>query len=119
MPGGSLDSIAQLITILLIFAAVLVATFFVTKWIAGYQRIAGSGNTMEVVEVCRISPSQVLQIVRIGDRYVVIAVSKDSVSFVTGLSEGEYHRPEKASASGGSFKEILGRVSGKTDGGKE
>ena len=45
--GGS---IWQLIVVLFIFVAVLGVTYYITKWIAGYQKQQVTGKNLEIVE---------------------------------------------------------------------
>ena len=49
------DSYLQFIVILFIFVIILAATYYVTKWIAGYQKTKSIGNNIEVIETSRIS----------------------------------------------------------------
>jgi flagellar protein FliO/FliZ len=74
------DSYLQFISILIIFIAVLGATYYVTKWIANYQKETISGKNIDIVETCKISTSKYVQIIRIGGRYVAIGVSKDDIT---------------------------------------
>ncbi len=46
-------------------------------------------KNMTVIDTMRISPSQCIQIVRIGEQYLAIAVSKDQVTLLTKLDEDE------------------------------
>lgn len=85
----SVSSVAQLLTVALIFLFVLVITWFTTRFIAGYQKNRLQTGNMELVESLRISNTKYLQIVRVGKRYVMMAVCKDSVTFLTELSEDE------------------------------
>ncbi|SDB39381.1 MULTISPECIES: flagellar biosynthetic protein FliO [unclassified Butyrivibrio] len=87
------SSVAQLITVLILFFLVLAATYYVTKWIAKYQKQSTFTSNMEVMETCRISTTKYLQIVRVVNKYLVISVSKDSVTLLTELSEDEYEPP--------------------------
>lgn len=108
-------SVAQFITILILFFVVLGSAFFVTRWISNYQKNAGNSGFMEVVEVCRISVSQVLEVVRIGEGYVVIAVSKDTVEMIRELAPGEYSPGVKSAGHGQSFRELLDQLKRKPE----
>ena len=69
------------------------------------------GN-FEVIETYGIAQNKYLQLIRMGNKYVVISVTKDTVNFVTELEEGEVCRMQtEASVQGKSFKEILSRFS--------
>ncbi|WP_026526600.1 flagellar biosynthetic protein FliO [Butyrivibrio sp. VCD2006] len=89
----SVSSVAQLVTVLIIFILVLAATYYVTKWIAKYQKQSIFTSNMEVMETCRISTNKYLQIVRVVNKYLVISVCKDTVTLLSELSEDEYEPP--------------------------
>ena len=89
----SVSSVAQLITVLVLFFLVLAATYYVTKWIAKYQKQSTFTANMEIMETCRISTNKYLQIVRVVNKYLVISVCKDTVTLLTELSEDEYEPP--------------------------
>lgn len=86
--SGGLNSFVQFITVLLIFLFVLVITYFVTKWVAKYQKTQSTGNNIEVMETQRISSSKYIQIIRIGEHYYAIAVCKDTVTMLSEI-EGD------------------------------
>lgn len=102
------DSYAQFMTVLVIFVFVLALTWFVTKWIAGYQRGKGTNANMELVESFRLSNNKYIQIVRIGSKYLALAVCKDTVTVLTEIPEEEVKLSEGTSMTG--FKDILNRV---------
>jgi len=91
LASGSLESVLQLITSLLIFVFVLAVTFWTSKFIAKYQKQTMSSGNMEVMEATRIAPNKYLQIVRAGERYFLIAIGKDTVSYIAELKEEELH----------------------------
>lgn len=103
---GSYNSFLDMITVLLIFVFVIAITLFTTKYIANYQKVQNAGKNIEVLETYRISQSKYIQIVKIGKKNVAIAVSKDTVTLLATLEEGDVSFPEEA-GEGKSFKEIL------------
>ncbi len=103
---GSYNSFLDMITVLLIFVFVIAITLFTTKYIANYQKVQNAGKNIEVLETYRISQSKYIQIVKIGKKNVAIAVSKDTVTLLTALEEGDISFPEE-NGEGKSFKEIL------------
>lgn len=102
------DSYAQLMTVLVIFLFVLALTWFVTRWIAGYQKGKSTNTNMELLESFRLSNNKYIQIVRIGNKYLALAVCKDTVTMLTEIPEEELKLSEGTSMSG--FKDILNRV---------
>ena len=109
--AGLGSSYAQLITVLIIFVLVLGVTAVVTKWLAGYQKQQGVNSNIQVIETSRLSNSKYIQIVRVGDTYMVIAVCKDTVTLLGQISEESL---KLADTSGDfSFRELLERVARK------
>ncbi|MCR5343827.1 MULTISPECIES: flagellar biosynthetic protein FliO [unclassified Butyrivibrio] len=104
------SSIAQLITVLILFILVLAATYYVTKWIARYQKNTGFTANMEIMETCRLSTTKYMQIVRVVNKYLVIAVCKDTVTVLTELSEDEYEPPAIKSQDPVEFSKELEKV---------
>ena len=81
------DSFFQLLVMLIVFVGILALTYYVTKWIAGYQKVQGLNKNLEIVEAIRITNNKFVQIVRAGEnRYFVIAVGKDEVNLLGELS---------------------------------
>ena len=89
LASGSIESIARLITTLLIFIFVLFITFWTSKFIAGYQKKNMITGNMEVVEMVRIAQNKYLQIVRAGEQYYMIALGKDTVTLIAQLDPEE------------------------------
>ena len=87
------SSVAQLITVLFLFIAVLAVTYYVTKWIARYQQVNTSCTNMEIVETMRLSANKYMQIVRVSNRYLVMGVCKDTITLLAELGEDEYVPP--------------------------
>ena len=105
------DAYLQFISILIIFIAVLAATYYVTKWIANYQKGTESGRNIDVIETCKISATKYVQIIRIGERYVAIGVSKDEITNL-GDVPAEDLQFNTESKENLSFKEVLEKIKG-------
>lgn len=108
--AGSLDSFVQFITILFLFLFVLVITYVVTRWVSGIQKGQMTGKNMEIIETMRISNSKYFQIVRAGDKYLVVAVCKDTVTMLTELSADEISLSGDVVGKNLSFREILDKM---------
>ena len=114
---GFTGSYAQFITVLLIFVLVLGVTAATTKWISSYQKQQGVGGNIQVLETSRIANNKYIQIVRVGKTYMVIAVSKDTVTMLGEVPEDQL----KLNSPGQSlrFKEILDRAARKNSANEE
>ncbi len=113
------ESFFQLIFILVVFVGVLALTYYVTKWIANYQKAAGFNKNLEIIEAIKISSNKYVQIIRAGeDRYFLIAIGKDEVVPLGELSSDQLLeiQEEESAITGGQpidFKSVLDKFSKK------
>lgn len=110
-----LDSTMRLITALLIFVLVLAATYFVTRWIAGYQKGQMAKGNIEVMETCRLSQTKYIQIIRVGSRYLVIGVCKDTITMLASIEETDLNLEkngisQEKQGSPETFQEVFQRI---------
>ena len=106
--ADTLDGIAQFFTVIVIFILVLPVTLGVTRWIGKYQSRISTGNNIEVLESVRISPQSYAEILRIGKKYVAVAVCKEKVTFLCELDKEEINF-SKSDEQGG-FAGILNQI---------
>ncbi len=109
--SGRTEGYAQFITVLAVFVLVLGITAAATKWMAGYQRKQGAGCNIQVIETSRIGNNKYLQIVRVGDTYMAIAVCKDTVTMLGEIPCGQLKLGGETSSF--RFQEILDRAAKK------
>lgn len=107
------NSVIDLITVLVIFLFVLALTYYVTRWIAGYQKTKTAQGNLSVMEVIRVANNQYIQIVRAGtDQYLVVGVSKDRMTLLATLTGDELRElppqtAERPSKTEKGFSDIL------------
>lgn len=103
-----MEMVVQFITVLLIFIFVLAVTYFSTRYIAQFQKQKMETGNLEVLEMTRIGNNKYLQIVKAGDKYLLIALSKDTVTMLTELSgESLSHSAATDAMAPLDFKAIL------------
>lgn len=103
------ESYLQLVTVLLIFVAVLAVTALTTKWIAGYQKQQSVNCNIEVIETTRICNNKYIQLVRIGETYIAVAVCKDTVTLLGEIPKEQI--TEMTGPGGGAgFRELLEKM---------
>lgn len=103
------NSIWDLITVLVIFVFVIAITLFTTRYVANYQKGKNSGRNVEIIETTKIAQNKYVQIVKLGNHYVAMAVCKDTVTVLTELSEDEIRIPTDE-GSQMDFKDILQKL---------
>ncbi len=106
---GSGNDFLRLISTLVIFVGVLVLVTWVTKWMAQYQKGAMVNSNVEIVETSRLTNNKYIQIIRIGEKYMAIAVCKDTVTVLCELSEDELKLYSAPGNSTPDFKAVLGK----------
>lgn len=107
---GSIDMAAQFLTIVIIFFFVLAVTYVTTKWIANYQKGRSVNNNFEIVEISKLTANKYIEIVRCGEKYLAIAVCKDTVTLLCELSKEQLNLDDSEKSKSSGFKEILDRA---------
>lgn len=102
-----MDGYVQLITVLLIFVAVLALTAFTTKYISKVQKQVGMNGNIEILETVRVSNTKYIQLVRIGETYIAMAVCKDTVTKLCEIPKEQLKEQTPGENTGFSFKEML------------
>lgn len=105
---SGVDSLAQFLTVFLIFVFVLVLTYITTRFAGGYKKRMMSGQNIKIMETVSISASKYLQIINVGARYFLIAVTKDNVTYLCELNEGDVEFTENDSKD--SFQNIFDKL---------
>ena len=108
--SGRADSYIQFVTVLLLFLFVLLITYWVTKWTAGYQKSRGGNANVEVLETVRLANNKYVQIIRTGRKYLAVAVCKDTVTMLTEIPEEDLALSDGSARGGGSFKDVLEKI---------
>ncbi len=116
---SSWKSIWQLVSVIIVFLIVLGLTYLSTKWIAGYQKGQSANKNLQIIETLRLTNNKYIQIIEAGEEYLVIAIGKDEVHFLTKLTREQMKvLPEEMLSSGTkdigeSFQEILEKIKGR------
>lgn len=105
--SNGVNSFLQLLTLLFIFIFVLGITWFFTRWMASLQRGKIFGTNIEVVETYKLTVNKYIQIVRTGDKYLAIAICKDTVTMLAEIPAEQIHLPENVGDSMPDFKKIF------------
>ena len=109
MPS-SYDSLWQLVSLVLILVIILVAAYYTSRIIGGIKLGQMKKSNFQVIDSYRVTPNKALQIVKIGNKYVVISIGKDNISYITELDESEVVIKEPYQGDKKSFKQILDKL---------
>ena len=108
--SSSISAAAQLITLLVIWVIVLVIAYYTTKFVAVRTNGNLKATNVEVIETYRISNTKFIQIVRLGEKYMAIAVTKEQITPLCELSEDEIVKIEAPATNTEAFKNIFDKV---------
>ena len=112
---GRAESFTQFLTVILVFVLVLALTYITTRFVGNYQKTRSVNRNFEVIETYRITNGKYLQIVRIGEKYMVIGIGKDNVTSICELSAEDIKPVPESSPQGAvSFRSILEKVGART-----
>ena len=95
--GSGSSGAAQIFTAIVVFLFVLALSYVATRIIGGFESKRNSLGNIEIIEVRRITANKYIEIVRIADKYLALAVTRDRISFLTELS------PDKIEDYGGNW----------------
>lgn len=104
---SSSNSFWELVVLLIVFAFIIVACYYTTKFIGGRQLNQLKHSNFEVIDTYRITQNKFLQLVRMGQKYLVIAVAKDQISVLCELTEDEIIRQEQKKDKDNAFSHVL------------
>lgn len=109
-------SVAELIFLLVIFVVILIACYYTTRFVAGNQQKRTQNGNFKPIETFQVAQNRYLQLIQIGTRYFVLAITKDSVTMLCELSEEEFElKKQEENGFSKSFKEILSDLRVKVD----
>lgn len=108
--ASSLKNIGQLICSILLFLFVLFLAYLAARVAGSFQsNVVNKRSNIRVIEVFRLSNNKVIEIVKIGDKYLALAVCKDSVTVLAELSE-DIIKEQETSLEPINFKNILEKI---------
>ncbi len=95
--ASNLKSVGELICVVFLFLFVLFLAYLAARLAGSFQSgVMQRRSNIRVIEVFRLSGSKVIEIIRIGDHYLALAVCKDSVTVLAELDEAEIKEQEAA-----------------------
>lgn len=86
----------QSIGIVVLFFVILFGAYYAMRYLSKVQFKKVSDGNMSIVEVLSIGQQKTLQLIRVGNKYMVIAVAKEHVTFVRDIDETDLSIREEA-----------------------
>jgi flagellar protein FliO/FliZ len=107
---STMDSFLQLVGLVVLLVVILFAAYYTSKFVGGIKLGQMKNSNFQVIDAYRISPNKVIQIVKIANKYIVIAIGKDTVNYITELDEAEVYIRETHTGEKQSFKQTLEKL---------
>jgi len=104
------DNVLQLVGLVLLLIVILVAAYYTSKFVGGIKLGQIKNSNFKVIDTYRISPNKLLQIVKIGNKFIVISIGKDTINFITELDETEVLIKDFNNSEKQSFMQVLEKL---------
>lgn len=104
--SDGIRSVAQFLTLLIVFVFVLFLTYWTTRIAGNMRKQQMSGKNIQIMETVGISSSKYLQIIKVGNRFFLIGICKDTMTYLCELQEEDLDFSANT-GSGEAFKSIL------------
>lgn len=100
----------QVIFLFILFAIIVFAAYYVTYYVAKFQQKSKMNNNLQIIEAISVGPGKSIQIVRTGNEYVVIGVTKGNIQLLHTLGPDDLKvDSENDKQSVIPFKQILSK----------
>jgi len=107
--GNFLSLFGSFLYIILVFALIIGVCWFILR-LTGRVRARGAANAnLHLVESIGVGAQNMVQIVKAGERYLVLGVSRERVSLLTELDAEQIKEIQPLQPMGASFKSIMER----------
>lgn len=110
MANSQINNIAQLLTVIVLFIFVLGLTYFATRVMGNYQKVSMRSPNMELLESMRVAGNKCIQLVRVGEKYFVIAVCRDTITYIGEVDKNELALNKSEGLPAFDFKTLLDKA---------
>ncbi len=104
------DSFIQMLGLVILLIVILIAAYYTTKFIGGMKQGQLKHSNFQVIDAYRIGPNKVIEIVKVANKYLVIAIGKDSINYITELDEAEVLIKSEPGIEVQSFTQTLDKL---------
>lgn len=107
---NTVDNFLQCIAVIFVFVLILVAAYFVSRWIGTTGMSQYQDKNIRIIEGCRVGQNKMVQIVKVGKKYFVLGIGKDEITCLGEVKEEDLAITEDEIKPLPEFKEILAKV---------
>lgn len=108
--SSGMESVGQLICLILLFLFVILLSYLAARIAGSFQsNVLNKRSNVKIIEVFRLSNNKLIEIVQVGEQYLVLGVCKDTISLLTTLDKSEI-KEQEVSLEPIHFKNILDKM---------
>jgi len=109
------DNILQLIGLCIILLFILTAAYYTSRFVGRYKLGQFKGSNFEIIEMYKLNSNNFLLLVKIAEKYVVLGVSKDHISYITEVDKDKILTHEVKEGEKLSFSQIIEKFKSKKE----
>jgi flagellar protein FliO/FliZ len=107
--GGMLSFIGSFFYILVVLGFIIGLCYFVLRMMGRVKGRGGTAGNLHLMESILVGSQNMVQLVRAGDKYLVIGVTKERITLLAELTEAQIKEIEPLPPIRTSFNKILER----------
>jgi flagellar protein FliO/FliZ len=107
--GGVLRLFGSFFYILIVLAFIILFCWFVLRLMGRIKGRGASGGNLHLMESILVGSQNMVQLVRAGDKYLVIGVTKEQITLLAELDESQIKELQPLPPLSTSFKNVLER----------
>lgn len=108
--NSTMNNSLELLGLLLVFVIILIATYFASRFIGQSKMGQLRNKNFKVIETYKVAPNKFLQLIKMGNKFVVIAIGKDEIHTVTELSEEEVILQVESEQKSVKFSDLIAKL---------
>lgn len=110
---STIENVMQLVGLIVLFVLILAATYYTTRWIGKTSLGQGRSKNISVIETYKISQNKFIQIVKLGEKYIAVGISKEHIEYLTELDPEQLVFQEMNGLEQTDFKSIFSNLMSK------
>lgn len=105
--SSTLGMLGQLFFLVIIFIIILFMAYYCTRWIAGSKLRFRKNSNFEIVESISVGYQSTIQIIKVGEKFLLIGVTKDNISFLSEIEKDSIKINSDKTVEKGYFDKYL------------
>lgn len=110
------EMVSQIGMLIVMFIGILVLAYYATKFLGKTQGLHLKGTNIEVIETISIGNGRLIQLIRVGQKYIVIAITKEKIEYLAEIPADQIIEEQvMKSTTKNGFDDLLKKIMSKKD----